>query len=94
MALLMELSMYTAAISAILLLALVAVYARIYRDTRAQFTLGLSIFASIMFVQNVLAVFSFMTMASYILDPFLPFLLAINIAQVLGVIVLLRTTVQ
>ena len=91
---LMELSMYTAAVSAILLLVLVAVYARIYRDTRAQFTLGLSIFASIMFVQNVLAVFSFMTMASYILDPFLPFLLAINIAQVLGVIVLLRTTVQ
>ena len=91
---LMEFSMYTAAVSAILLLVLVAVYARIYRDTRAQFTLGLSIFASIMFVQNVLAVFSFMTMASYILDPFLPFLLAINIAQVLGVIVLLRTTVQ
>ncbi len=91
---LMELSMYTAAISAILLLVLVAVYIRVYRDTHAQFSLGLSIFASILFAQNVLAVYSFVTMASFILDPFLPFLLVINIAQVLGVLVLLRTTIQ
>ncbi len=86
--------MYTAAISAILLLVLVAVYIRVYRDTHAQFSLGLSIFASILFAQNVLAVYSFVTMASFILDPFLPFLLVINIAQVLGVLVLLRTTIQ
>lgn len=90
----MDISMYTAAISAILLLILVGVYVRVYRDTHAQFSLGLSIFASIMFVQNLLAVFSFATMGSYVLEPFLPFLLVINIAQVLGVIVLLRTTVQ
>ena len=86
--------MYTAAISAILLLVLVTVYIRVYRDTHAQFSLGLSIFASILFAQNVLAVYSFMAMAPFILDPFLPFLLAINIAQVLGVLVLLRTTIQ
>lgn len=91
---LMELSMYTAAISAILLLVLVAVYIRVYHDTHAQFSLGLSIFASILFAQNVLAVYSFMAMAPFILDPFLPFLLAINIAQVLGVLVLLRTTIR
>ena len=93
-AFLMELSMYTAGIGAILLLVLVAVYIRVYRDTHAHFSLGLAIFASILFVQNVLAVYSFLTMAPYILDPFLPFLLAINIAQVLGVVVLLRTTIQ
>ncbi len=85
--------MFTAAISAMLLLVLAAVYIRVYRDTHARFSLGLLIFASIMFVQNLLAVFSFMTMGSYVLEPFLPFLLVINIAQVLGVIVLLRTTV-
>jgi len=86
--------MYTAAISATLLFVLVAVYVRVYRDTHAQFSLGLAIFASILFAQNVLAVYSFVTMAPFLLDPFLPFLLAMNIAQVLGVLVLLRTTVQ
>ncbi len=96
MAFLMDLSMITAAISAVLFLVLVAVYLRVYRDTRAQFSLGLSIFASILLVQNILAVYSFVIMAPFILElePFLPFLLAINIVQVLGVIVLLRTTIR
>jgi hypothetical protein len=92
MPLLMDLSMYTAAISAVLLLVLAIIYLRVYKDTRAQFSLGLAVFASILFAQNVVAVFSFLTMASYIGDAFLPFLLTINLAQVLGVAVLLRTT--
>ncbi len=86
--------MYTAAISAALLLVLVAVYIRVYRDTHARFSLGLAIFATILFAQNVLAVYSFATMAAYVGEPFLPFLLTINVAQVLGITVLLQTTRQ
>ncbi len=92
MALLMNLSMYSAAVSAILLLVLVGIYLRVYRDTHAQFSLGLSLFALILFAQNVVAVYSFLTMASYVGDQFLPFLFTINIAEALGVLVLLRTT--
>ncbi len=91
---LMDLSMYTAALSAILLLGLILVYARMYRDTRAQFSLGLMVFALILFAQNILAVYSFATMSPYIGDPFLPYLLGINIAQVLGIMVLFRTTLR
>ena len=94
MALLMDLSMYTAAASAVLLLILTVVYLRVYRDTHAQFSMGLAIFASILFAQNLVAVYSFLTMASYIGDQFLPFLLTINLAEVLGVSVLLRTTTR
>jgi len=86
--------MYSAAISAGLLLILTVVYLRVYKDTRAQFSLSLSIFASILFTQNIVAVYSFLTMASYIGEQFLPFLLTINLAQVLGVAVLLRTTTR
>ena len=92
MAILMDLSMYSAAVSAVLLLALAVIYLRVYRDTHAQFSLGLAIFASILFAQNVVAVYAFLTMASYVGDQFLPFLLTINLAEVLGVTVLLRTT--
>ena len=92
MALLMDLSMYSAAISAVLLIVLTLVYLRVYRDTRAQFSLGLAIFSSILVAQNVVAVFSFLTMASYIADGFLPFLLTINVAEAFGSAVLLRTT--
>ena len=94
MSLLMDLCMYTAAISAVLLLILVVVYLRVYKETHAQFSLGLSVFASILFAQNILAVFSFVTMSSYIQDPFLPYLLGINVAETLAIIALLRTTTR
>jgi hypothetical protein len=42
---LMDASLYTAVISAGLLLGLIITYAKLYRDTRAQFSLGLTTFA-------------------------------------------------
>ncbi|HZD13519.1 MAG TPA: hypothetical protein VE177_08395 [Candidatus Binatus sp.] len=92
--LLMDASMYTAIINAVLLFGLTLVYTRIYRDTKAQFSLGLVLFASILLAQNLLAAYSFATMSGFIGDPFLPYLLVINIAQVLGVLVLFRTTLR
>ena len=91
---LMDASMYTAGLNAVLLLGLVIVYTRIYRDTHAQFSLGLMIFSLILFVQNILSVYSFATMSPYIGDPFLPYLLGINLAEALGLIVLFRTTIR
>jgi hypothetical protein len=88
----MDASLYTSILSAILFLALTIVYARIFKDTRAQFSLGLLLFAAILFAQNVLTVYSFATMSPYIGDPFLPYLFAINVAQVAGALVLFRTT--
>ncbi len=90
---LMDVSLSIATISAVLLAGLIVVYARVYKDTRAQFSLGLTIFASILFAQNILGVYSFLTMSPFIGEPFLPYLLGINIAQVLGIFVLFRTTV-
>src|SRR5437879_11984756 len=91
---LMDLSMYTATISTILLFGLILVYARIYRETRAQFSLGLLVFALILFAQNLLAAYCFLTMSPFIGEPFLPYLLAVNTTQVLQILVLLLTTVN
>ena len=86
--------MYTAAIDALLLLTLAIVYLRVYRDTHAHFSLDLALFASLLFAQNILAVYSFLTMASFIADQFLPYLFTINLAEVFGILVLFRTTTQ
>ena len=91
---LMDVSMYTAALSAILLFGLIMAYARMYKDTHAQFSLGLTIFASILFIQNALAVYSFITMSNLVGDPLPAYLLGINIAEVLGIAVLFKTTVR
>jgi hypothetical protein len=52
------------------------------------------VFSLILFAQNVLSVYSFATMSLYVGEPFLPYLLGINLAEVLGVLVLFRTTVR
>jgi hypothetical protein len=91
---LMDVSMYTAALSAILLLGLIVTYARMFRDTHAQFSFGLMIFALILFAQNILAVYSFITMSNLIGEPLPTYLLGINIAEVLGIAVLFKTTLR
>lgn len=91
---LMDISMYTAALSAILLLGLILAYVRMYRDTHAQFSLGLTIFASVLFLQNILAVYSFVTMSTLVGEPLPAYLLGINIAEVLGIAVLFKTTIR
>lgn len=94
MSLLMDASMYSAAVSAILLVGLIVAYAKMYRDTRAQFSLGLMIFAIILFAQSIITVFSFVSMPYLILDPMPAYLLGINIAEVFGIAVLFKTTIR
>jgi hypothetical protein len=90
----MDVSMYTAVLSAILLAGLIITYARMYKDTHAQFSLGLTIFALVLFFQNILAVYSFITMSNLIGDPLPAYLLGSNIAEVLGIAVLFKTTIR
>ncbi len=96
MATLMDASLYTALINAALLLGLTFTYARIFRETKAQFSLGLLIFALILLGQNLLAAYSFVTMSPFALEmaPFLPYLFAVNIVQLCGILVLFRTTLR
>jgi hypothetical protein len=91
---LMDVSMYTAAVSAVLLLGLIVTYARMFSDTHARFSLGLTIFALVLFVQNILAVYSFITMSDLVGDPLPAYLLGINITEVVGIAVLFKTTVR
>jgi hypothetical protein len=94
MSLLMDASMYSAALSAVLLLGLIIAYLRMYHDTRSQFSLGLAIFALVLFAQNILTVYSFITMSSLVSEPLPAYLLGINIAEVFGIAVLFKTTIR
>ena len=94
MSILMDASMYSAALSAILLLGLIVTYTKIYRDTHAQFSLGLTIFALVLSAQNILTVYSYITMSNIIVEPLPAYLLGINIAEVLGIAVLFKTTIR
>lgn len=92
MALIMDLAMVLAGVNAVLLGGLTYLYARIYRKSRAMYTMGLMVFAFALFLQNAMTFFAYFTMASLFAEGILPFLLAIAILEFTSVVVVFRVT--
>ncbi len=81
-------------INVVLLLALIAVYYDSFRKIKAQFTVGLIFFAAIFLVQNLLALYSYLAMFMYYADAVAGIVLAITIAQTVGLVTLLWLSVH
>ncbi len=75
-----------------ILVGLIILYAKTYNSSRAQFTLGLIFFASLLLIQNAIGIYSYVTMAPFFSEAVLPYVLAINIAELGGLSILLKIT--
>ena len=93
MALLMDISSLVSMANVAILIALMAVYGKIYRKTGATFTIGLMVFAGMLMLHNVLAVYGYFAMAPLYSDELLPYFVGIHIAELAGLIALLKVTV-
>ncbi|MDQ3967953.1 MAG: hypothetical protein M3275_06110 [Thermoproteota archaeon] len=93
MALLMDISSLVSMANMAILVALLAVYARIYIKTRATFTIGLAVFVSMLMLHNGIAVYAYFAMAPLYSDELLPYFAGIHIAELAGLIALLKVTV-
>jgi hypothetical protein len=93
MALLMDVSSVVSMINTAILVVLLAVYANIYRKTGATFTIGLIIFAGMLMLHNIVAIYGYFAMAPLYSDDLLPYFVAIHIAELVGLIALLKVTV-
>jgi hypothetical protein len=93
MALLMDVSSIVSAVNVAILITLLSVYANIYRKTKAIFTVGLMVFASMLMLHNVIAIYGYFAMAPLYTDDLLPYFVAIHIAELAGLIALLKVTV-
>jgi hypothetical protein len=93
MALLMDISFIVSMANMAILVALLAVYSRIYSKTRATFTIGLAVFASMLMLHNGIAVYGYFAMAPLYSDELLPYFAGIHIAELAGLIALLKVTV-
>lgn len=93
MAWLMDVSSIVSMANMAILIALLAVYGRIYSKTRATFTVGLMVFAGMLMLHNVLAVYAYFAMAKLYSDELLPYFAGIHIAELAGLIALLKVTV-
>jgi len=74
------------------LVVLLAIYARIYSNTRASFTLGLIFFAALIMLQNIIAVYAYFAMEELYSSHLLPYFVAIHIAELAGIASLLKVT--
>jgi hypothetical protein len=92
MSLIMDASAIVSVANVAVLATLIILYGKIYGSSRAMFTLGLIFFACLLLVQNAIGIYSYITMAPFFAEAILPYLLAINIAELAGLSVLLRVT--
>jgi membrane-bound metal-dependent hydrolase YbcI (DUF457 family) len=93
MALLMDVSSMVSMINTVILFVLLAVYANIYRKTGATFTIGLMVFAGMLMLHNIIAIYGYFAMAPLYSDDLLPYFVGIHIAELAGLIALLKVTV-
>src|SRR5918911_4020290 len=93
MALLMDVSSIVSMVNMTILVVLLAVYANIYRKTEATFTIGLMVFAGMLMLHNIIAIFGYFAMAPLYSDDLLPYFVGIHIAELVGLIALLKVTV-
>ena len=93
MALLMDVSSIVSIVNVAILVMLLAVYANIYRKIRATFTIGLIVFAGMLLLHNVIAIYGYFSMAPIYSNDLLPYFLGIHIAELAGLIALLKVAV-
>jgi uncharacterized membrane protein YjdF len=77
-----------------LLVVLIAVYVKIYKTSRAVYTLGLLFFATMLALHNVIAVYAYFAMAPLYSDELFPYFVAIHLAELAGIAALLKVTLD
>jgi hypothetical protein len=75
-----------------ILIALLFLYTRIYRSSRARFTIGLMLFVGLLMLHNIIAVYGYFMMEPLYAEALIPYFLAIHVAELAGLSVLLRIT--
>ena len=74
------------------LTALLVVYIRVYKSSKAIFTIGLILFSSLLMLHNIIAVYGYFMMEPLYAQALVPYFLAIHIAELAGLSILLRIT--
>ena len=71
---------------------LLVIYTKVYLKSRAVFTIGLMFFTVMLMLHNLIAVYAYLVMAPLYPDELLPYFVAIHIAELVGIVSLLKVT--
>jgi hypothetical protein len=86
-----QLAALFSAVNVLLLVGLLWIYASSFIKVRAQFTAGLLFFAALFLVQNLISLYSFLTMFMYYATDVTWIVLTITVVQTAGLGVILWT---
>ena len=73
---------------------LIGVFGKLYSKTKAQLPLGMIFFAGLLFLHNVIGVYAYFSMMPLYASALLPYLLAVHVAELAGILILLKVTLQ
>ena len=90
----MTASTLVAAANMVVLGILIGVFAKIYSKTKAQLPLGMIFFSGLLFLHNTIGVYAYFSMMALYAPALLPYLLAVGVAELAGMIILLKITLQ
>ena len=92
MAMLMTLTTVLAALSALILAALLHIYIKNLRKIKSGFTAGLAIFAGLFLLQNIVSLYFYLTMMDYYVPKVELHVFILTLLQTIGFAVLLKLT--
>ncbi|HEY6537076.1 MAG TPA: hypothetical protein VIY08_14975 [Candidatus Nitrosocosmicus sp.] len=75
-----------------LLASLLIVYTKIYRISKAVYTLGLMFFSIMMMIQNIISAYAYFAMYQLYSPQLYPYMLGIDVAELIGISILLKIT--
>lgn len=73
---------------------LIGVFVKIYAKTKAQLPLGMILFSGLLFLHNAIGVYAYFSMTELYAAALLPYLLAVGVAELAGILILLKITLQ
>jgi hypothetical protein len=94
MELIMTASTIVSSANMVVLGILMAVFGKMYSKTKAQLPLGMIFFSGLLFLHNVITVYAYFSMMELYAAALLPYLLAVHMAELAGILVLLKITLQ
>lgn len=92
MSMMMDISTAVSLVNVAVLAVLLMLYGRIYKNSKAVYTLGLMFFAGMLMLHNAIAIYGYFAMAPLYAEPLLPYFIGVHFAELAGISALLKVT--
>lgn len=73
---------------------LVAMFGRMYINTKAQLPLGMIVVAAMLFLHNVIGAMAYFSMEEIFSHDIFPYMLGVGIAELVGLLIFLKITLD